>query len=66
MFVYIFSSLDGYAKKEISFNNKIKLMIEIAEGVQEFHNMNFCLRTLRPSTILVMSDVGDNFEIGFS
>jgi hypothetical protein len=41
-------------------------MAEIAEGVQEFHNMGFCLRTLRPSTVFVISDAGDNFKIAFS
>ena len=52
--------------KGISFNKKIKMMTEIAEGVQEFHNMGFCLRTLRPFTILVVNDAEENFQIAFS
>lgn len=41
-------------KRKLSFSAKISLMDAIAKGINELHSKEICVRTLRPSTVVVL------------
>lgn len=50
----LFRMLINFIKRKLSISAKISLMEAIAKAVNDLHTKEICVRTLRPSTIVML------------
>lgn len=62
----LFSVLSNYFYKNCQYRTKLLLMESITIGLRDLYEKGLCLRTLRPSTIVILGETEEKIEVMFS